>query len=377
MTEEKYSFDEPIGLYGYESRERLAGAVMKDLVRYEEMLEVTVDPLAELPYLGVPYARPDEFRLGSLVESETARIGYGLAVAKPGPDQVNMGGIFFRVDRGAGPSVEEDKLLAVASPITYTGHEDYKAQVEGLMHDFDRGELEAIMRMLGKMTASLDLASSLRGVEEDKLAGLSIPAQMKRDADIKRKKSTLARLSLVEPYVHFALRNYSKKDLNAMYPVEYQPRIAGEVSNQSSDSIHIVEWQDFMTTAEELLANEASSEQAASHVNIQHEIDGKLYYVKLATENGRLFGAQMLCDNTGAWKSQRFDLDEADDDSGRNIVGSFWDKDEILACLRNGEVIDDESYEYYRLLAEDSLKTEFEKPANVIQIDAIKKRPAA
>ena len=377
MAGEQYVFDEPLGLYGYESHQRLAIGVIRDLIRYEETFEGTKDPLSELPYLGVSTSRPDEFRLGSLVDAPTARIGYGLALARPDADRSAMGGVFFRVDREEGPSVQEDKLLSIARPNTYSGRDDYEDQLESLLFSYDKRELEAIMRMIGKMTVSLELAHGLRAIDDEAAGELSIPSRMRHDAGHKRDKEALSRLSLVEPCVHFALRHHSKRQLNALFPTE-QPLerqrsdSAPEDTAEPDEKIHIAEWQQFMSAAENLVKRESRSGVPFTHVNIEHEVDGKIYYVKLVAENEQLVGVQMLCDDTGASKSQLFNLARADDDDGgHNIVSPFWSKSEIVSCLSSGTIIDDESYEYYRLLAEKSLQAKFEDTAaGLLHIEA-------
>jgi hypothetical protein len=378
MSGERYIFDQPVGIHGYKSHELMAEGAIKSLIQYEDELDKGADPLEELVYMGVARDKPDEFRLSSLVESPAARMGYGLALATPNQsDRANMGGILFRVDRDNGPSVAEVKPLIVARPETYAGNQDYQAQIEELIFSFDRGELESIMRMVNKMRDSLELARKLRTAEidEEVLDRISVPARMRKDAETKRTKQTLARLSLVEPYVHFALRHHSKSDLNTFFPVEQPMRTSADAAETDSERLHILEWHEFMLAARDLIDREADPRRQIAHVNVQYEISGKLYYVKLATERSRLFGVQVLCDNSGAWESQRFDLDQPDDD--RNIISHIWNKDDILACLLQGEIIDDESYEYNRLMGEDSIKAAFDNSAAIIRIDEIKKRPAA
>ncbi len=375
MSRESYIYDESLGIYGHESHARLARAVMQDLIRYEETCE-NVGNFLELPHLDMTAVPDEEFRVSSIVDSPTAKIGYALAVARADQSDVaTMGGVFYRIDR-EDPSVQENKGLVVARPETFVSNRDYQDEIEGLMHRFDRSELEAVMRMLGKMTISLEMARKLQRAGDEGLESLSVAARMKADTEIKRAKDILERTAVVEPYVLSALHNYKQDEVRALFPVN-RPFLGGETSRVNNE--HLMEWNDFTQSVDELLRHENTPDSGDRHLNIHYEIDSKLYYVKLVIEDDQLIGVQMLCDDTGAWKSQLFDLYSTDaDESGRNDINPMWDKSEVLASLRDGEIIDDEAYEYYRMLAENSLKTSFSNKGELIQIKQVnKKRPAA
>ncbi len=370
-VENQYQYDEPLGLYGHESQQRLAQGVIQDLVRYEETHENVV-VRAKLPYLGVSRPPIEEFRISSIVESSTARLGYALAVAPPSEsDRATMGGVFYSIDR-EDPGVVEQKDLVVARPETFRSNLDYKDEVAGLMHRFDKSELEAVMRMLGKMTTSLELARTLQVADEEVPAELSIAGQMKHATKIKHTKSILKRTSVVEPFVLSALHNHSRHKLHNLFPKDRPFQKPHDRDIEPVRAEHILEWQEFTDAASDLLDKESVPDGTTSYVNVQYEQEGKIYYIKLAADSGQLFGVQILCDDTGAWKTQLFDLETHNDEDrdDLNLVSPIWDKDELLAGLRHGEVINDEAYECYRALAERSLTASFKTPDNLIYIQA-------
>lgn len=376
LVEKQYHYDEPVGIYSHESHERLARGVMQDLTRYEEVHKTAVDA-TELPHFGAEAAPSEESRLSSIVESRDARLGYALALASPDQtDSAAKRGVLYHIDR-EDPRVLEHKELVVARPETFQSNRDYKAQIEGLMERFDKGELEVTMRMLGKMTCSLELSREMRAVNDDELAGLSVAGRMRQAAKVQRTKSILKRVAGVEPYVLGALHIDRQHELRALFP-NFQS--FDETLENPDPNEHILDWEEFVETASNLIQAEADPDSSVTHVNVRHEIGDKLYYIKLVSEEGQLSGIQMLCDDTGAWKTQLFELGAAEEDGqdDLNTLSPIWDKSDILNSLQSGETIDNKCYEYYRRLAEKSIEDSFNRPDNLILIPPMtSKRPAA
>ncbi len=366
MSVESYIYDEPVGIYGHESHERLARGVLQDLVRYEEALKAD-DSQYSLPGLEAEdsITHPEEFRISSIVESRDARLGYALALANPEASPSALGGVLYRIDR-EDPAVLEDKTLVVARPETFQSNQDYQAQIDGLMERFDKGELEVIMRMLGKMTSSLELSREMHTINDDDLSALSVAGSMKQAAKTQRMKSILKRVAGVEPYVLGALHIQRQKELHSLFP---DSQLFAEKAETPPANEHLLDWTDFVEAADKLIKNEADQASDVAHVNVHYEVDGKLYYLKLVAEQGELTGVQMLCDDTGAWKSQLFELNTShDEEADLNIVSPIWDKPDIIDSLQNGEIIDDKRYEVYRQLAEKSIEDSFSNPEKLIQL---------
>jgi hypothetical protein len=199
---------------------------------------------------------------------------------------------------------------------------------------------------------------------------------MRRDADINRSRGILQKNAAIEPFVLSALHNHNRQTRQGSMPGSGPTKEHGE--HQPNE--HILDWEEFVLAINDLLGQEEVRKLPGNNVNLNYEIGSKIYYIKLATKHGTISGIQMLCDDLGAWKSQSFDLDSAEADySGRNDLNSMWDKDEILACLQDAEIIDDEAYEKYRELAEQSIRTRFSSAEKkLIQLEMPSdKRPAA
>ena len=369
MSHEYYAYDEPIGLWGHRSSEYLAKMVMAEFARHETaqidagFIESMGDSSNELTPMI------DENRISSLVESRDAYYGYGLIT--PQLDRSDeLGGVWYQIKRdGTEPSIANVQNFSFPRPATLTSLEGAQ-EVEQLAFQFDKPGLESIVRMLGKMSRRLQASrpSSMHESDNPSYGWLRTVASAPVEKDVLYaiKAGNLERLSLLFP---------SMKPSAAEQAPEAQDA-------QVAETRHIVEWTAFINEAETLIHQQASPENTVSHVNLWHEVDNRTYYIKLVSMRGKLFGAQILCDDNGVWQSQKFDIgiDDNEDETDTNIIHQMWDQAAILGSLRQGEVIDNGTYEGYRSLAEKSLKVAFEASMRLVdlrQIDEDKKRPAA
>lgn len=368
MPVETYTYDEPVGKFSYESHERLAAGVISASIRYEDA--ITAAGLMDEPHyselLGseVTTVPSEEVHLGTLVESRDAYFGHALAVSL---GETAMIGVYCRVRRDGEPTIDELKALNIARTKTYSSNQDYKDEVDKLTRGFDKTQLEAIMRILGKVTVSLEIAHELGSLDQKDFKRLSAVAQRKKEAEVKDDVMVLKRLSAVEPYT--------------LYALQINPELSARTSQpKHNEIIHISEWTEFTDAATDLIDREADPGQVVSHVNLQHEIDNEMYYIKLIARHGQLAGAQVLCEvQTDAWKCQYFkiDSDEDEDGAGLNMVNQMWNRTDVISSLREGGVIDNEIYEGYRSMAEDSLEKVFTESMKLVRPQDIIKRPAA
>ncbi len=368
MAVERYCFDDPVGLYGYESQERLAKGVIRASVRYADAI-IATESIDEFQYTELSMAPPEEVHLGTIVESRDAHFGYALAVSL---GETAVIGAYCLVERDGEPRIKDQpKALEIARSETYGSNQDYKDEVKKLMLNFDKTELDTIMRILGKVTVSIEIANELGTFDRAAFKELGVAAQRKKEDEIREDKATLRKLSAVEPFTFYAVHNNGRNmPDNLVLP-----------DNSESDSIeHISEWTEFIDAANGLVERECDADQGVSHVNLQHEIDTKMYCVTLIANHGRLSGAQLLrLEQTDAWQSQYFDInsDKDEDGAGLNMVSQMWNRTAVVACLHDGEIIDNETYEEYRRLAETSLKKVFKQPLKLVRPQDIEKRPAA
>lgn len=370
-VEQPYRYDEPLGIYGHESQQRLARGVMQDLIRYEE-IQLISRPPSDIPSTIERPVCTEEFRISSMVESHGTRLGYALALAPlDQADRATMGGIFYTVDR-YDPAVIDHKELIVARPETFRSNKDYQSEVEGLMHRFDKSELEAMMRMIGKMTTSQELAGKLLEIDELELSSFKVTAM---HAESMRIREILKRTAPVEPFVMSALHNHSQRDLGVLFP---KNRPFNHNQHPRPQTEHILEWQEFMSTAEALITRETHPDQPLTYVNIRHEQDDRSYYIRLAAKDGQLLGAQILCDSISVWKAQQFNLSAADTEAQADLnrINAMWDEDraKIIESLRDGQVICDEDYESYRLLAVTSILDDREATAEPVHLELLQEK---
>lgn len=376
MLTNTYPYDEPLGLYGPESHERLAKGVISASVRYTEAVMTPETEKNAMEDISLPTTSLDEIHLGTLVESRDAHYGRALAVLL-GEEAVI--GAYCLVGRDGEPEIKTIKSLAIAQPSTYESNQDYKDEVEKLTLNFDKTELETILRILGKITIGQEIAQELSAFDRKAFKKLEVSAQRARIEAIRRDRETLKRLAAIEPFTLYALHT-SDLTKQSLFPGKATPELDHEIDLSPQRQIeHISEWMEFIEAANDRIKRESDLGLAVLCVNVQYEVDNKRYHVKLIAEHGQLAAAQVLCeDHTGHWQSQFFEInsDGDEDGAGLNMVSQMWNRPAILSSLQHGETIDNETYEGNRLLAENNLRKAREAPTPVY-IHGHIKRPAA
>lgn len=345
MQVEHYEYDRPLGLYGFESKQRLAEAIMREFGRYEQVsaaiapdvLPIEADASSELL---------NNFRLSNLV-IEDDPTAHALAICPiDEPNRRGIEGLYYQINLGSERAIDQPKNIFVTHRDCLASRQAREADAEELTNRLDKGELEAVMRMIGKLTTGLSAIEQIpRKVVEQTLSH----------------RAAIERAVRIEPRVRHALQEYNLDDLKELYPGVPEAQVPQAQSPERS--IHISEWQEFLDGAMNLFRRESDANLAGATIAIRHEINSSTYYIKLVAEHGQLRGAQILCDDTGAWKTQVFEIDPEKDEAeaeDSNMVSQIWDKDEVLVSLRDGERIQDNMYEEYRLMAAKSLTAALE-----------------
>lgn len=361
-----YLFDEPLGVYARKSHEQLTKMVMAGFVRHEAaqldvgFVETLGDPDDSAPML-------DEFRISSLVESNDSYYGYGLAT--PRLDVVGeLRGVWYQVQRdGVEPEVVDTRHISFPHPARMTRQEG-KREVQRLMYELDKDQLESTLRMLYKMTKRLqaERPSAMREVETPAGNWLKlIPEQP------------------VEGDVLYAIKSHSLDHLRQFFP--YREHVGADEHTDNPDqekpaeTQHILEWTEFLSAAGNLLRKAAANGNTGPCVNVRHETENKTYYIRLVADRGQLSAAQLLSVDHGGWAAQSFEIDSDDDEDEAdiNIVSStMWDQEAIVEGLLKGETIDDDTYDGYRMVAAKALEKKL-AVSDIIYLEDIKKRPAA
>jgi hypothetical protein len=361
-----YLFDEPLGVYARKSHEQLTKMVIAGFVRHEsaQLDAGFVETLGDSDDNALML---DEFRISSLVESNDSYYGYGLAT--PRLDVVGeLRGVWYQVQRdGVEPAVVDTRHISFPHPANITCPEG-KREVQRLMYELDKDQLESTLRMLYKMTKRLqaERPSAMRETETPAGNWLRlIPEQ------------------LVENDVLYAIKTHSLDHLKQFFPykehADEDEQTGGPDQEKPAETLHILEWTEFLAAADRLLRKQTATGEVGPYVNVRHETENKTYYIRLAADRGQISAAQLLSVDHGGWAAQSFEIDNDDDEDEAdiNIVSStMWDQETVVAGLLDGEIIDDETYDGYRMAAAKALEKKL-AASRIIYLEDIKKRPAA
>lgn len=320
-------FDTPVQDYSRFSRSGLAQIALYHLSR------CGVEQLGQTDEAETA-ASDDSFRLTSWVDPEDALFGNALAISRPYlHDETFMTAYLYKVNRDSREILDEyPKSIEVPRPIEGISDlrgDEARGWAAELAIFFDRDDLEHSLNMMTK-AASVFYSK---------------------------------RLPCIDKYVYFALAESEADELGRRFPGRMED-LMRQPAGRPHEKQHITEWTEFMDAAGEVLRKNADPDRSISHVNMHCEIGDQTYYIKLAAENGELFGAQVLCEQDGKWQSQLFEIDPDRDEDGAdlNMVNGMWDRAAILASLRHGQVIGSVTYDYYRSQAEKSITASHQSP---------------
>lgn len=323
-------FDTPVQDYSRFSRTGLAQIALYHLSRCGVEQLVQIDEAEASP-------NDDSFRLTSWVDPDDALFGNALAISRPYLRDDNfMSAYLYKVNRDTREILPE-----------YPKSIDVPRRIEGI-RDLRGDEARSWAAELAMFFDRDDLEHSLN--------------MMTKSASVFYSK----RPPCIDKYVYFALAESEADELGRRFPGRVEDLIP-QLTSRPHEKQHITEWTEFMNAASEVVMKNADPDRRISHVNIHCEIGDQTYYIKLAAENGELFGAQILCEQGGKWQSQLFEIDPDRDEDGAdlNMVNGMWDRAAILASLRHGEVIGSVTYDYYRSQAEKSLTAAYQSsPTN-------------
>jgi hypothetical protein len=368
MSAELYEFDESLGLWGFVNDKDLATCAINNVVRYEQGL-AKIEPL--MP------ASPDEYRgilseLGlSTLVMEDEQMAYALALTASGEtNRRGTEGICYTIDLGRSKSLDDEPEVVKSKSIFIThsslleSSRDYETEVAELTHRFSKSELEAIMRMSGKLATSLEVATEL-------------PKQVISRTFSHR--AALNRAATIEPRVLYALKQYHLDDLGTFFPGRRSEEVAADESPE--EIVHILEWNKFLSLAKDLFRRESDDAQAKTSIALQHVIDTNHYLIKIEAAHGELTQIKLLCyDDAGTLQKKKYDLRSVsdEDDMDRLRIGSHWNRAELLECLREGTPISEKMYRSYLELEKLELEeSASEDPASKVTDIRSRKRPAA
>jgi hypothetical protein len=388
MISEEYRYDKPLGLYGFESKQRLGGSVVREFIRYEQM--TNSDSIKEFTAenTGSVVSLVGESRLSTLVSADES-IGYALAVApSEHPHRRGMDGIFYSVDLCDPPAVVNARSVFVSSAAMLTAKRTYatvyEAEIQELTRRFKKHELEAILRIMGKLTTGLGLAARVPDEEPAHQKTIS----HKAISAFFRNREALKHATAIEPNVMRALQHYTLEDLSNFFPTnKHQSQNSSDAPIQDGspqETLLILEWGELLDGAQDLLRREDDLRRPKATIAIQHTDNSHDYIMRFQAEYGVLRKVQVLCNDLSgdSWQAQEFNLqasDESEEDLEMLQVDPRWDKAKILETVRHGKPISDEFYESYLALAAKDPNTSIPEAIVIdyAQKQQIKKRRAA
>ncbi len=359
----EYQYDYPIGLYDlYYSSCSLAEVAILSFGKQEKARANQC--IEDLPYNSNSRATPKESNQLSTLVAQGQTMGHALAIA-PSVEggQAGTAGIFYTVNLDREPEVHSAQTFFMPSVKHLAKDKQHDVVIEDLISRFTKSELEALLRMSGKILDTMRLEDKMDAVEEDTYTA--------------RNEETLQRRSGLEPNIVHALHDYSLDDLSAIFPSSS----ATEASGYNGETLHILEWNDFIQIAQSYFRREDDKRRPKATVALQHTDNRYHYVMRLQAEGGALTKIQLLRADlvTDEWKEQEFDLQSVqDEDDWETLqIDPGWDKHELMGAVQQGQPISNEVYKGYLVLAAEDPNTSIPEAVVINYVEEQKKRRSA
>lgn len=380
---ESYRYDDPLGIHGWRSKKMLGGLILEEFERYEHSFRTEDARLLSASNHGLEDPLVGEHRLSTLVPKNDIT-GYALvATQSENPNHRGIEGILYSVDLSNDPQVTESNNIFITASSLLKREVARQAEVKDLASRFDKTQLEAILRLTGKMVVGFAYQEAL---PENEGPTPDAYYTAKAMSDSLRRRDKINRAIAVEPRVLRALQHFNLDHLSLLFPSsikaegsKIKPPIVKPYQVDQTETLHIFEWGEFTEAAASRLRRETDKTSLHTAVALQHITDEEHYVARIQAQAGTLTKIQVLRQaGSKDWESQEFDLrpDNDDDDLERLQINPAWNKEALLEAIQQGRPVTNEFYKGYLLLA--AMSPDSNIPlAEVVDLTIVKKKKRA